>query len=315
MKVAIAGAGAMGSRFGYQFYKSGYDVILIDNWKEHVETINANGLRGTVDGEAVFAEIPAYFPSQVKEPVDVVFLFTKAMQLSEMLESIQPIMTEDTKVVCLLNGLGHEEIVEKYVPRANIFMGITLWTAGLGGPGLVKLIGNGNVELQNLDPAGKDQALEIVVALQNAGLNGVYSENVKYSIWRKACVNGVDNALATILDVNLAQLGSTSVAKELTRTIVNEFADVAEAEGTVLDRDEVVEHVESTFDPETIGSHYPSMHQDLIQNHRPTEIDFINGAVVRKAEKHHFSTPYCKLITQLIHAKEELLCGEIQAVK
>lgn len=307
MKIAIAGSGAMGSRFGFMLHRAGNDVVLIDKWPAHVEAINRDGLKGDFNGEDFVEKIPASFPEDVHEHIDIVFLFTKAMQLDDMLQSIKPILSQDTQVVCLLNGLGHEDTVEKYVPKKNIHMGNTIWTAGLVGPGHIHLHGNGSVELENVEPEGEEKAKEICQILTDAGLNGKYSDNVKLAIYRKACVNGTMNGLCTMLDSNMAQLGATSTAREMITTIVNEFADVAEAEGIILDRPEVIEHCISCTDPTTIGEHYPSMHQDLIQSNRLTEIDYINGAIARKAEKYGLYTPYCKFLTELVHAREQVL--------
>lgn len=106
-------------------------------------------------------------------------------------------------------------------------MGNTMWTAGLEAPGKVKLFGSGSVELQNLLPEGKETALKIAEVLTEAGLHAKYSDNILHSIYNKACVNGTLNGLCTILDINIAGLGSTSVAEDMIRTIVGEFASVA----------------------------------------------------------------------------------------
>ncbi|MBU3107513.1 2-dehydropantoate 2-reductase [Clostridium gasigenes] len=313
MRIAIAGAGAMGSRFGLMLHKAGNKVILLDKWADHVNAINKSGLRVNYNGEDVVEKIPAFFPSEMegyKGVIDTVILFTKAMQLDDMLQSIKPILSKDTKVLCLLNGLGHEDTVEKYIDKENILLGNTMWTAGLIGPGEVKLFGNGEVELQNVYPGGKEAALEVVKVLNEAGLNGIYSENVMYSIWRKACVNGTLNGTCTILDANIASFGATSVTDKIIRTIINEFAAVAAKEGINLDSEEIVNHVKSTFNPNGVGKHHPSMHQDLIKNNRLTEIDYINGAVCKKGAKYNIQTPYCQLLTELVHAKEEILIAQ-----
>ncbi|ATD55730.1 2-dehydropantoate 2-reductase [Clostridium chauvoei] len=313
MKIAIAGAGAMGSRFGLMLHKAGNEVILIDKWTEHVNKIKEVGLKANFNGEDIVEQIPAFFPNELEGKVgsiDTVILFTKAMQLDDMLQSIKSILSKDTKVLCLLNGLGHEDTVKMYVSEENILLGNTMWTAGLTGPGEVKLFGNGEVELQNVYSSGKESGLEVVKVLSEAGLNAKYSENVKYSIWRKACVNGTLNGTCTILDSNIASFGASKAADEIVRTIINEFADVAEKEGIILDREEIVSHVKSTFDPNGVGKHYPSMHQDLIKNNRLTEIDYINGAVCRKGAKYNVSTPYCQFLTLLVHAKEEILTAK-----
>lgn len=310
MKIAIAGAGAMGSRFGIMLHKAGNEVILIDKWAEHVNAIKENGLKANYDGENIVEKIPAFFPHEVEsysDKIDTIILFTKAMQLDDMLQSIKSIICEHTKVLCLLNGLGHEDTVEKYVAKENVLLGNTMWTAGLTGPGEVKMFGNGGLELQNVHADGKEAALEIVNVFNEAGLNCKYSEDVMYSIWRKACVNGTLNGTCTILDANIGSFGATSVTDKMIRTIIGEFAAVAKEEGVILDQEEIVSHVRSTFDPNGVGNHYPSMYQDLIQKNRLTEIDYINGAVCKKGEKYNVSTPYCQFLTELVHAKEEIL--------
>ncbi|ELU8995974.1 2-dehydropantoate 2-reductase [Enterococcus faecalis] len=309
MKIAIAGAGAMGSRFGLMLHQGGNEVILIDGWVEHVQQIKAHGLQANFNEKKIVAPLPIVLQAEAfkEDKVDLIILFTKAMQLEKMLQDIQAIIKEDTEVLCLLNGIGHEDIIGKFVPMENIYIGNTMWTAGLEGPGQVKLFGDGSVELQNLGFGKESAAKKIAAVLSESGLNARFAENIHYSIYRKACVNGTMNGLCTILNVNMAQLGKTSTARKMIETIVNEFTKVAAVENIELDVSEVIKHCESCFDPETIGLHYPSMHQDLIKNHRLTEIDYINGAISRKGKKYGIATPYCDFLTELVHAKEDSL--------
>ncbi|HGC8374189.1 TPA: 2-dehydropantoate 2-reductase [Streptococcus agalactiae] len=211
MLVYIAGSGAMGCRFGYQISKTNHDVILLDNWADHIMAIKENGLKVTGDTEDL-VKLPIMKPTDATEEADLIILFTKAMQLPNMLQDIKKIIGKKTKVLCLLNGLGHEDVIRQYIPEHNILMGVTVWTAGLKGPGHAHLEGVGSVNLQSIDPNNQEAA-----------------------------------------------------------------------------------------------HHYPSMHQDLVQNQRLTEIDFLNGAVNKKGENLGIDTPYCRLITQLIHTKENVL--------
>lgn len=309
MRITIAGAGAMGSRFGLMLHKGGNEVTLIDGWPEHVKAIKEHGLRANYNGEELTAHLSVELQSEIssKEKTDLIILFTKAMQLDKMLQDIKPLIDEHTKVLCLLNGIGHEDTIEKYVSKNNIFIGNTMWTAGLEGPGKAKLFGNGSVELQNLISGEEETAKKLAEILSESGLNAKYSNNIHYSIYRKACVNGTMNGLCTILDTNMTGLGETKPAHDMVVTIVNEFAAVAKYEDVNLDVAEVVQHVENCFDRDTIGLHYPSMYQDLIKNNRLTEIDYINGAVSRKGKKYKVATPYCDFLTQLVQSKEELL--------
>lgn len=306
MKIAIAGAGAMGSRFGFMLHKAKKNVILVDEWKDHIDQIREKGLQVEKDGEVFKADIPIFYPKEVTENQDLIIIFTKSMHLEYMLTSIKSMIGPKTKILCLLNGVGHESILEKYLPLENIIMGVTILTSKLIGPGKISFAGGGVTEIQNfLDKEeAKEGAVKLVKLLKEADLDVEYSEDVMYSIWRKACVNGAMNATCALLDCNLAELESTQPAEAMIRSIVREFVDVAKGRGTVLDEDEMLDYIIKSS--KAVGHHYPSMHQDLIQNNRLTEVDFLNGAVARMAREQNKQAPVNSLITQLIHAKEEI---------
>ena len=309
MKIIIAGAGAMGSRFGYMLHKQGNEVILVDGWQDHIDAIKANGLTGTFNGETINEEMTIYNQNQLESvdfSADLVILFTKAMQLDKMMSSLKNMLKEKTQVLCLLNGIGHEDVVKKYVPKSNILLGNTMWTAGLEGPGKVTLFGNGSLELQSLGD-DVDSAKAVIEVLNKAELNASYSEHILASIYKKACVNGTMNGLCTILDSNMAGFGETDVADDIVETIVNEFAAVGRHEGVELNIPEVLAQIKTCYNRETIGLHHPSMYQDLIVSNRLTEIDYINGAIARKGIEYGVVTPYCTFLTQLVHAKEQIL--------
>lgn len=304
MLTYIAGSGAMGCRFGYQLHKQGNEVILLDMWEDHIQAIKENGLNIVGDHEDNI-KIDIMKPSEAKREADFIILFTKAMQLPSMLESIKPIIKEDTKVLCLLNGLGHEDVMQRYLEEKNILLGVTVWTAGLNKPGEVLLTGTGAVNLQAIDPSGKTEALEVVDMMNEAGLNVTYDEDVLPSIWRKACVNGTMNSTCALLDCTIGEFFASEEAQRVVKTIISEFVTVGKALDVALNESEIVDYVFETS--VAAAAHYPSMHQDLIQNHRPTEIDYINGAVARKGIELGIDTPYCQMITDLIHAKEQQL--------
>ncbi|BDR56382.1 2-dehydropantoate 2-reductase [Xylocopilactobacillus apis] len=308
MKITVLGAGGMGSRFAIMLHNAGNEVNLVDGWQENIDAIRNNGISANMNNQDINVRLPISTPQEIDKTgnnADLIIVFTKSNQLQETFEAVKPIIGRTTYVLCLLNGIGHEEILKEFVPTKNILQGITMWTAIMDGPGKVRLSGDGNVELQNFEPEGKVFAEKVVDVFNKAGLNAKYSNNVKYSIWRKACVNGTLNSLCTILECNIGQLGKTKEADTLLKKIIAEFAAVSEKEGIRLDQNEVFNHVSETFSG--VGEHYPSMYQDLIKNHRLTEINFINGAVTNKGEKYGISTPYCDILTQLIHAKEEIL--------
>lgn len=313
MKIIMLGVGGMGTRFGYALQKAGNDVTLIDGWKPNVEAIRQNGISANLDGVEVSAKLPIYYPNesdQIKDPADLIIVFTKSYQLEEYFDQIKSLLTPQTYVLCLMNGMGHEKILERYVDQNLLLIGVTMFTAGYDKPGHAQLFGDGNVEIQNLGPQGEAFAKKVIDVFNDAGLKSVYSNSARYSIWRKACVNGTLNSLCSLLECNMGELGKTKEATTYLKDIIAEFAAVARHEGTDLDEDEVFHHIDETFYG-NIANHYPSMYQDLVNHHRLTEIDFINGAVWRKGEKYGIPTPECRLLTQLIHSKEQLIGAKL----
>ncbi|EEV21291.1 2-dehydropantoate 2-reductase [Treponema vincentii] len=307
MKVVIAGSGAMGCSFGFMLQKSGNDVTLLDGWQNNIDAIRKDGLH-LQDGTAELStKIDIYKPEEFKGSADFVIVFTKSMQLENMLSSIKHVLRDDTKILCLLNGLGHTETLKKFIEPKNIFMGVTVVTAGMKGPGSAVLSSHGKTEIQNIVPEGKAGAELIVETLNKATMPAVYSDNILWSIWRKAALNGAMNSTCTIMECNMLELGSIAGCKDMMRCIISEFAAIARTQGVTLDVDSVTDYVYGFTQPDFVGAkHYPSMHQDLIKNHRLTEIDFLNGYISRKGKELHIPTPYCDLITTFVHGKEKL---------
>lgn len=97
--------------------KGGNEVTLLDFWEDHIQAIRENGLSITVNGKEDNITIPVGKPDEFNETFETVFIFTKSMGLRHMLEAIKHLLDENTKVVCLLNGLGHANTISKYVPK------------------------------------------------------------------------------------------------------------------------------------------------------------------------------------------------------
>lgn len=142
MKITIAGVGAMGGRYALMLSRAGNDVDGIDGWADNVNAVNEHDLQANFDGEQVVAKIKAYEQTKIDPSAvaDLVILFPKSMQLDGMMQSLKPVITDHTKILCLMNGIGHEEIIEKYVTRDNIFIGNTMWTRRNGRTRQIKAI-------------------------------------------------------------------------------------------------------------------------------------------------------------------------------
>ena len=222
-----------------------------------------------------------------------------------MLEKVKHLIHKDTKVICILNGLGHVDTLKDFVDEKNILIGVTVWTSGLGGPGVLKAYGTGKTEIKQVKEDNLEETLEIIERLNRAGLNLNYSDNTYQSIWHKAGLNCVLNTYCTLIDCNINQYGSYEKHLELTRAILDEVTAVGRAEGIDVKQEIIEKNIENCFDPKTAGLHYPSLYQDM-KNGRLTEIDYLNGEVSRLGKIHNIPTPVCDVITLMIHSKESV---------
>ncbi|WP_420494056.1 2-dehydropantoate 2-reductase [Macrococcus psychrotolerans] len=304
-KIAIAGAGAMGGRIGTYLKQNGEDVVLIDRWQDHIDEINKNGMEIQTETETYTLQIPAMQPEEVKEKFDLIILLTKAMYADDMLKALKDIgaITESTAILSMMNGLGHADYLSKYVPKSRIFLAVTMWTAGLRGPGQLLLEGKGGIECQRSDGQPDERTERIVQVLDNAGLNAKISDDVFFSIWSKAAVNSVLNPLCTILDKTIGEFGEYEDAREMITPILKELVAVANARGTNVVFETLLAKIEATYPNEAQGLHYPSMHQDYT-NKRLTEIDYLNGQIAKYGDELGIETPTNDLITHLIHQLE-----------
>ncbi|MFL2018798.1 MAG: ketopantoate reductase family protein [Weissella hellenica] len=305
MKIAIAGSGAMGSRFGYMLQQSGNDVTLLDLWPEHIEQINDKGLSVEANGEQQFIKIPAAFPKDVHDNYDLILLFTKAMQLEDMLQNITHLLNKKTAILCLSNGIGNLETIQKFAPKSPLLVGTTLWTSELVGPGSVILNGSGYIEFQAINNVSHETLTVINNTLAEAKLNPRESDNVLLSIWKKACLNSVLNSFCTLLDCKVMDLNKSEYVPTLTDKVVLEFEAVAKAKGIPLTEKLALTAINAALAPDQAGDHYPSMHQDISSGRR-TEIDYLNGAIALMGRELNIPTPANELITELIHAREEV---------
>ena len=305
MKIAIAGSGALGSGFGAMLYRQGNDVTLIDGWEPQATAVKHEGLHIDINGEDYHLNIPMYQDTEIPSDLqfDIVFLFTKAMQLERMLTHIQPHIHDTTIMVCTMNGLKHEDRIVNYVDKSRIVRGVTTWTAGLESPGHTHLMGSGPVEIGSLLPEGQNNVEVIYNLLEQAKLNPHKSEDLQQSIWKKICVNGTANALCTILECRLSTLNESEYSRKLVYDITKEIVEVATVDDVHLNADEVYHYLIDLNDK--VGPHFPSMYQDLINNNRRTEIDYINGAVARLGSEHHIDAPINQFVANMVHAKEE----------
>ncbi|MFZ4451194.1 ketopantoate reductase family protein [Salibacterium aidingense] len=319
MKIAVLGAGSLGSRFGAALFERGNDVVLVDPWAEHIDAIRKNGLEVIDDRERYTCQIPAFLPKECTGDFDLLLVLSKAMQTSGLLKKCRHLIHPEVKILTLQNGLGNIEIMEQFVSREQLYAGVTTYASRLIKPGIIEAIGTGYIELMQVD-GRKEGGEEIAEIWKHAGMNIEVVDDVLQSIWYKAAFNCILNPLCTIMGTSVAAVGSYSKMETMINEMIEEIIKVGEAEGVKLKKSCIKQKIQEVFDPAVSGNHHSSMALD-IQKGRKTEIEFLNGAIVKKANTHSISVPNNKLLYHFICMLEEIIknlpswgvfyCGDI----
>jgi 2-dehydropantoate 2-reductase len=299
VKITIAGAGAMGCRFGGALFAAGHDVLLLDGWAEHVCAINAGGLRVDDSRGSAVLRVPAQAFPAAAAPADLVIVFAKATATAQVAAAAAGAIGPDTLVLTLQNGLGNIEVLRSCVPPARLLAGTTTLGTELLGPGHIRALGSGETVLGALGPGSSVNAERTGLALSAAGLPTRVTPDVLGVIWAKVAFNCVMNSLCAIASIPFSALALYDGFDAVASSVLSEVAAVAAAEGVTVDVAASLRLMRAQFDPAASGDHLASTLQDLM-NGRPTEIAHLNGAIAARGRAHGIDAPLNALIAQLV---------------
>lgn len=298
LKIAVLGAGAMGCLYGSKLAESGQDVWLIDVWKEHVEAINENGLKiEGISGDRVVTNIKATTDPKDVGIADLVIVFVKATITDTALKGAVSLIGKDTIVLTLQNGLGNIEKISSVVGREKVVAGVTAHGSTMLGPGRIRHAGTGDTNIGEIDGTVTDRVKGLAEVFNKAGFKTNVVDNVLGLIWGKLMANIGINALTALTGLKNGQLIKFKETEELLELAVMEAAEVAKRKGIKLNHDDPVAYTKKVC--ELTADNKSSMLQD-VSNKRKTEIEVINGAIVKEGEKLGVPTPINKALTNLI---------------
>jgi len=306
MKISIIGSGAMGSLFGGMLALAGEKVVLYDVYKEHVDAINKDGL--TIE-EAASKEVVVAHPEASCDPQsvansDVFIIFVKSTATEDVAAQFKSFAGPHTIALTLQNGLGNEEILRRYFGTERTAVGVTSQGATFLGPGKIRHAGNGPTHISMADQKGEKLSL-LVTSLSKAGFETHISDEVTSLVWSKLIINVGINALTALLNVQNGILLEYDDIKAVMADLVNEALAVASRKNIRLIYDDPLSTVYEVA--KKTASNTSSMLQDFLHN-RKTEIDFINGAIVKEAKKLGIQVPVNETITRLIRTLDMLHC-------
>jgi len=296
VKIAVIGAGAMGSLFGALLAESGEDVWLYDIWEEHVKAINEKGLGIELDNKIRLVSVNATNDKRQIGKTDLAIIFVKSTQTGDAARTASELMGNNGFVLTLQNGMGNADIIGEVIGPGRIIAGTTSHGATMLGPGSIRHAGTGPTVIGMWSGIQKAGIQKIADAFNKAGIITETVDDVRNVIWAKLLVNVGINAITALTGIKNGRILDLAATKELSRAAVKEAMEVARAQGVKV-ADNTVEHVFQVA--EATSANRSSMGQD-VDKKRQTEISTINGAVVKEAQKLGINVPVNQTLTALV---------------
>ena len=298
MKIAVVGAGAMGSLFGAMLAEAGNEVWLYDVWVEHVKTINQDGLRIEREGQTRTLSIEATpDPEQIGQ-AELVIIFVKSTHTASAAETARKLAGSDGAVMTLQNGMGNADILSEFIDPERVLAGTTSHGATLLGPGSIRHAGIGATTIGAWAETeqGKEQARKFSGFFTKIGIETEAVDDVRSVLWNKLLINIGINAITALTTIKNGQILDLEITRQLSRNAVEEAMKIA-GQMNIKVREDAVDHVYAVAEATALNR--SSMGQD-VDNKRQTEIGTINGFIVRQAKRLGMQAPVNQTLTALV---------------
>lgn len=303
MRIAILGAGAMGLLFGGYLSREN-EVYLLCRGEEKINKINNEGLKiEEADGKtSTFYPIAVPVGSTDVPTLDVLILFVKTGASKDALEENKHLISENTILMTLQNGSGHEQLLKNYADEKQIAIGVSLDGSFLAGKNEIRHTGSNATYFGMLSGEENETLSQLEKTFNTCGFETYLSDKVKHFVWEKLIINTASSVLSGILGMPQGYVYQNKSTWEIIKALVSETVAVAAADGIMLDYKTQLKRVETlvTTNPEGI----PSITVDLKEG-RKTEVDSISGSVVYYGKKYQIPTPTHNMAVNLVHAMEE----------
>ena len=299
----VVGAGAVGSFYGAMLARAGHAVTLIGR-APHVAAIRRDGLQLHMGGRVETVRLAASTELDVLRDADLVLVCVKSTDTEAVARQIAPLLAEQALVLSLQNGVDNAETIARHV-RQPVVPAVVYVATALPAPGVVEHHGRGELVIGPRDAAAAQDPtlaprLQAVVELfATAGITVRVAPDVMAELWRKLLVNCAFNAISALTQQPYGRMAALPAIRALQQAVVREVVAVARADGQPLDLDTSMAAV--TRIAETMPGQRSSTAQDLARG-RPTEIDHLNGFVVRRGAERGVATP----VNQALHALVKL---------
>ena len=290
IQVAVLGAGAVGCFFGGMLARAGHRVTLIGR-PQHVEAFRKSGLHFEGLNFDEHVAVGASTDASAVRGARLVLLCVKSTDTEQAAAQIAPFLDADAIVVNLQNGVGNTERIQARIPQP-VIPAVVYVATEMKGPGHLKHHGRGDLVI------GPNE--QVRAWFESAGVPTVISENIAGELWAKLVVNCAYNALSAITQLPYGKLIEGAGVRETMRDVVEETLAVAKASGVRMPPDMLARTYKIA---EAMPSQYSSTAQDLARG-KPTEIDHLNGYVVRRGKELGIATPANRALHALVNLLE-----------
>ena len=312
MKIAVLGAGALGCAMGSCLSEAGHEVWLINRRADHVEAMNQHGLNVRIHGVDTTISVKAARSAQEiaasTGSVDLIVVLVKSFHTLEAITSATSIVGTDTVVLSLQNGLGHEDVLADVVGRDKVLAGKTYAGGVLLGPGrIIRGTEGKETYIGELDGRLTERVQRIARTFNDAGLLTHISDNIMGTMWDKLLVNVATGALSGITHLAYGDLYQVPEVKACALAAVQEAMNVAQASGirlSVSDPEQPWIKAAAGLPPEFKASMLQSLEKGSV-----TEVDYVNGSVVRWGQKCGVPTPVNRTLVACLKGIERGLAA------
>ncbi len=291
----IVGTGAMASLFAAMLSASGVQVRMLGTWKEGIQALNTYGVR-LIDelGKEFTYPVEATDDPELCTGSQFAIVLVKSYQTNLAAQKLTTCLSADGVALTLQNGLNNHQALSDVLGESRVASGVTTAGATLIDPGIVRIGGRGITSLK------RDIRLDLLVSqLSRAGFEVEEVKDTDALIWGKLVINAAINPLTALLRVPNGQLISNPSARRVMNLVTIEAAEVAGALGVNLPYPDPVPAVEAVA--QRTASNQSSMYKDVLRGSQ-TEIDAINGAIVRAGESAGVPVEYNRMLWLVVSA-------------
>ena len=302
MRVMVLGAGAIGSLFGGLLSKNN-DVTLVGR-EAHVEQVKKHGLKITGEIDAVVHPYAVCDVSEAEGKPDLLLITVKSYDTGEAAEIAKKVVGGETLILSLQNGLDNLEKITSVLGERNVVAGVTTEGSLFLKPGEIKYTGRGSTVVGEINGSVSERVRKVAEVFNTAGFKTSVSGSMIREIWKKAVVNASINPITALFDIKNGEVLQHKPLYEFMRRACVEAVRVARKVGMEMDEEEMVEKTQEVL--RVTAENYSSMVQSLRKG-KFTEIDSINGYMLRMAVKYGVRVPINELLVKMVKIREEMM--------